>query len=147
MRLTTRTNLAMRALMFCAVNPGRIVRKAEIAEACNASLNHLGLVINLLGQAGFIATTRGRNGGVQLARSPESITVGEICRLLESDVPFAECFAGADNNCPLAGCCRLRGAFCRALNAFYATLDKVTLAELTEDNTELCNLLAIGSAA
>ena len=32
MRLTTRTNLAMRTLMFCAVNPDRVVRKAEIAQ-------------------------------------------------------------------------------------------------------------------
>lgn len=147
MRLTTRTNLAMRALMFCAVNPGRVVRKAEIADACNASLNHLGLVINLLAQAGFIATTRGRNGGVQLARSPESITVGEICRLLESEVPFAECFAGAENTCPLAGCCRLRGALCKALSAFYATLDTVSLAELTQDNTALCELLEMEEVA
>ncbi|MDZ4134641.1 MAG: hypothetical protein U1D06_03475, partial [Paracoccaceae bacterium] len=41
MRLTTRTNLAMRTLMFCAVNDGRIVRKHEVAEACNATENHL----------------------------------------------------------------------------------------------------------
>ncbi|MFZ1338666.1 MAG: Rrf2 family transcriptional regulator, partial [Paracoccaceae bacterium] len=35
MRLTTRNNLAMRTLMFCAVNPGRIVRRQEVAAACN----------------------------------------------------------------------------------------------------------------
>ena len=32
MRLTTRTNLAMRTLMFCAVNPGVTVRKQQVAE-------------------------------------------------------------------------------------------------------------------
>lgn len=146
MRLTTRTNLAMRALMFCAVNPDRTVRKSEIAQACNASLNHLGLVINLLGQQGFIATTRGRNGGVRLARPARDISVGEVCRTLESDVPFAECFDGAENKCPLAACCRLRGALCNALEAFYASLDAVSLAELTEDNEALCNLLTVEAA-
>ena len=39
MRLTVRTNLAMRALMFCAINADRTVRKAEIAAACNSSEN------------------------------------------------------------------------------------------------------------
>ncbi|MCA8884950.1 MAG: Rrf2 family transcriptional regulator [Rhodobacteraceae bacterium] len=146
MRLTTRTNLAMRALMFCAVNPGQTVRKSEIAKACNASLNHLGLVINLLGQSGFIATTRGRNGGVRLARPPSEISVGEVCRVLESDVPFAECFPGAENNCPLAACCRLRGALCNALEAFYSSLDAVSLAELTDDNAALCDLLKLEAA-
>lgn len=56
MRLTTRTNLAMRVLMFCAVNPEKIVRKHEIADACNASENHLAQVVNTLAQRGFIAT-------------------------------------------------------------------------------------------
>lgn len=146
MRLTTRTNLAMRTLMFCAVNDGRIVRKADVAEACNASLNHLGLVINLLGQAGFIETARGRNGGIRLARPAEDIRIGAVCRLLESDVPFAECFPGGEDQCPLKSCCRLRGALGRALEAFYATLDEVTLADLTNDNRGLARMLALEAA-
>lgn len=41
MRLTARTNLTIRVLMSCAVNDGMTVRTAEIAEKCNASVNHL----------------------------------------------------------------------------------------------------------
>ena len=70
MRLTTRTNLAMRTLMYCAVNTGRNIRTSEIAEATNASENHLGQVINTLGQTGFIKTVRGRGGGIRLGREP-----------------------------------------------------------------------------
>ena len=36
MRLTTRTNLAARILMFCAVNQGKLVRSLDIAQRCNA---------------------------------------------------------------------------------------------------------------
>ncbi|SEM83352.1 hypothetical protein SAMN05216227_100359 [Pseudorhodobacter antarcticus] len=36
MRLTLRTNLALRTLMFCAVNGGRTLRKREVAQACGA---------------------------------------------------------------------------------------------------------------
>ena len=56
MRLTIRTNLAMRTLMLCAANPGRIVRKHEIAGICNASENHLAQVIHLLAINGFLNT-------------------------------------------------------------------------------------------
>ena len=77
MRLTTRTNLAMRTLMFCAANPQRIVRKQEVAATCNASENHLAQVIHLLAQQGFLRTVRGRAGGLTLARPPEAIKVGE----------------------------------------------------------------------
>ncbi len=146
MRLTIRTNLAMRTLMFCAVHRGRMVRKHEIASACNASENHLGVVVNLLGQAGYIETTRGRNGGIRLARAPETVSVGEVFRLFEATAPFAECFAAADNRCPLACACRLKGTLAVAVEAFYAALDGVTLADLVEDNTELAALLAFDPA-
>ena len=143
MRLTVRTNLAMRALMFCAINADRTVRKAEIAEACNSSENHLGVVINMLGQTGFIETTRGRNGGIRLKVAPESLSVGQVFRVFEANVPFAECFAGSDNHCPLTASCRLRAKLSLALEAFYATLDDVTLADLVEDNAGLTTLLQL----
>ncbi len=84
MRLTTRTNLAMRTLMFCAVNDGRVVRKHEVAEACNGSENHLAQVIHLLAQHGFLRTVRGRSGGLQLGRSVDDIRVGEVFRTFEA---------------------------------------------------------------
>lgn len=143
MRLTMRTNLAMRSLMFCAVNQSRYVRKAEIAAYCNASENHLGLVIHKLSQAGFLHTVRGRNGGMELARPPEEICVGDVCRVFEANVPFTECFEGGDNACPIAGCCRLRGVLGKALEAFYAELDKVQLSDLTRGNTGLERLLEL----
>lgn len=146
MRLTIRTNLAMRALMYCAVNQGRTVRKCDIAAACNASENHLGVVVNMLGQAGYLATARGRHGGLRLARDPADINVGEVFRLFEANTPFAECFAAADNHCPLAPCCRLRSTLTVAVEAFYAALDGVTLADLVVDNAPLTQLLALENA-
>ena len=71
MRLTVRTNIAMRALMTCAVNPDRIVRKAEIAGVAGASEAHLGVVINQLAQTGFIETIRGRHGGIRQLQDGE----------------------------------------------------------------------------
>ncbi len=143
MRLTVKTNLAMRTLMFCAVNKHRLVRKSEIAKACNASPNHLGHVINLLGQTGFIETLRGRSGGVRLACPPESISVGKVFRIFEANVPFAECFAGAENHCPITAACRMRGSISRAIEAFYATLDEVTLSDLVKENTALEAVLGL----
>ncbi|MFT4149512.1 MAG: Rrf2 family transcriptional regulator [Paracoccaceae bacterium] len=144
MRLTTRTNLAMRTLMFCAVNPGRTVRKHEVAEACNASENHLAQVIHLLAQKKYLHTVRGRSGGLQLARPPQTITVGQIFRDFEACLPFAECFAKeGENTCPLVGACRLKCVLAEALEAFYARLDAETLADLVAGNGELSGLLKV----
>ena len=145
MRLTIKTNLAMRTLMFCAVNGDRVVRKAEVAEGCNASEAHLGVVINQLGQARFIETIRGRGGGIRLNKAPEEITVGQVFRVFESGVPFAECFDKKRNTCPISLSCRLRSLLGVALDAFYAELDRVTLRDLVEGNTALEEILELAS--
>lgn len=143
MRLTTRTNLAMRTLMFCAVNPGRIVRKHEVAESCGASENHLAQVIHLLARKGYLKTQRGRAGGLMLGRAPEAIRVGEIFRAFESVLPFTECTEETAANCPLVAACRLKCVLAEALEAFYARLDAVTLTDLVEDNAGLEGLLKV----
>ena len=137
MRVTKRTNIAVRILMFCAVNSGRLVTKSQIAEACNSSENHLAQVINKLGQTGFVFTQRGRNGGIKLERPPEQIIIGDVFRQFESEVPLAECFADVDNTCPLVDACRLRLAIGDAAEAFYAHLDGITLDALVCDNAPL----------
>lgn len=146
MRVTAKTNLAMRTLMFCAVNSGLVVQKAQIARACNASENHLAQIIQTLGHAGFVTTHRGRGGGLELARPAAEISVADIFRTLEAELPFAECYDEARNTCPLIGRCRLRGAFDKALEAFYGALDEISLEDLVCDNVELAEILVLPGA-
>lgn len=141
MRVTKRTNIAMRVLMYCAGNTGRLVTKHEIAERCNASENHLAQVINQLAQLGFLHTQRGRNGGLELGRPADQIVIGDVFRALEAPVPLAECFADVDNTCPLTEHCRLREALAEAAAAFYATLDPISLDDLVCNNAALLNIL------
>lgn len=141
MRLTTRTNLAMRTLMFCAANRGRTVCKSEIAEVCNASENHLAQVVRQLGHHGFVDATRGRHGGMRLARKPDEINVGEVFRVFEGFHGFAECFEGGENTCPLKETCWLRPALKDALDAFYHSLDRLTLDDLMAGNAGLLEVL------
>jgi len=143
MRLTTKTNLAARVLMACAVNEGVTLRTSEIAQRCNASLNHLLQVVNALQAKGFVETLRGRSGGLRLSRPAAQISMGEVFRLFEAGVPFAECFAPETNTCPLSKTCRLRSYVSRAIEAFYHELDMVTLEDLTKGNCGLQALLAV----
>ncbi len=142
MRLTTRTNLALRALMFCAVNSGRLVRKQDAARAVNASENHLAQVINKLGQNGFVTTQRGRHGGFCLAQEAETISVGAVFRAFEQDLPFIECFSD-HNTCPLKAHCVMRPHLARAVEAFYVALDDVYLSDLVTCNAGLDALLSL----
>lgn len=143
MRLTTKTNLAARVLMACAANEGVTMRTAEIAQMCNASVNHLLQVVHGLQAHGFVETLRGRGGGLRLARAPERISMGAVFRVFEAGHPFAECFDPATNTCPLAPNCRLRSYISRALEAFYHELDLVTLRDLVKGNCGLFDLLQL----
>ncbi|MGR3364347.1 MAG: RrF2 family transcriptional regulator [Maritimibacter harenae] len=147
MRLTMRTNLAARVLMYCGVNADATVRSAQIAQATNASGNHLSQVIHKLQQFGYVETRRGRGGGLMLARAPETISIGALFRDFEAEVPFTECFDPANNNCPLVDSCRLHAYIRRALEAFYAELDQVMLSDLVDGNCGLEELLSLNSAA
>lgn len=146
MRLTTRTNLALRTLMVCAVNPNRIIRKSDVAGRVNASEHHLAQVVNQLGQIGLIQTLRGRNGGFVLALPAEEISVGRVFRAFEADLPFMECFTD-QNTCPLKDVCRIGPHLRRAIEAFYATLDPLTLRDLVDCNEGLEAILSLGDGA
>ncbi len=142
MRITKRTNIAMRLLMFCAAHPDRLVTKAEIAQTCNISENHLAQVVNQLSQLGYLNTQRGRKGGLALRRSPSQILIGDVFRDIEGVLPMVECFADLENTCPLINACRLRGALTKAAEAFYGALDEFTLESLICDNIDLFRLLS-----
>ncbi|MBY6140545.1 Rrf2 family transcriptional regulator [Leisingera daeponensis] len=141
MRITKRTNIAVRLLMYCAAHADRLVTKAEIAECCNISENHLAQVINQLSQLGYLATQRGRNGGMSLAKRATEIRIGDVFRDVEGNLPMVECFADADNTCPLTDACRLKVALADAAKAFYASLDDISLDTLVCDNHDLMRLL------
>lgn len=141
MRITKRTNIAVRLLMYCAAHQGRLVTKSEIAEVCNISENHLAQVINQLSQLGYLNTQRGRNGGMCLGKASDEIRIGAVFRDVEGNLPMVECFADADNSCPLTDACRLKLALRDAAQAFYASLDEITLDALVCDNTDLLKIL------
>lgn len=142
MRLTVRTDLALRTLMACAANPGRVLRKTDVARLINASENHLAQVINRLGQTGYLATYRGRGGGFTLGRPAAEISIGALFRAFEADLPLIECLSDT-NTCPLHQACRMQAHLMRATEAFYATLDPVRLTDLVDCNAALDSLLAL----
>ncbi len=150
MRLTIRTDIAMRALMYCALNQGALVRRTDIAERCNASPNHLAQVVHALAQRGFLATLRGRGGGIRLARPAREISVGAVFRALEGEAPFTECFdacaEGRADACPLRGLCPLHRSIEGALEAFYGHLDRITLAALVASQDGMGEVLGVQRA-
>jgi Rrf2 family nitric oxide-sensitive transcriptional repressor len=130
MRLTRYTDYSLRVLMYLAVRSEHRATIEEISQAYDVSRAHLMKVVHELGRAGFVETMRGRGGGLRLARTLDALTVGEVVRRTEEQMDLVECFDPATSHCRIESACALRGVLEEALEAFLATLDGYTLADL-----------------
>lgn len=142
MRHTSHADYALRVLLYLRVAPDRRGSVGDIAAAHHVSHHHLDKVVQRLAAAGLVATTRGRGGGVTLARDPSAITVGEVMRVMESDYAVVECL-GPARYCRVAGVCGARSVFARALDAYFAVLDEATLEEIAGNDQGLRGALGM----
>ncbi len=142
MQLDKFTDYALRVLMTLAVRAPERVPTSEIAALFGLSDHHLSKVATQLAREGFVASERGRNGGLILARPADQISIGAVVRAMKRDDPVVECF-GPNTSCLILPACGLRDPLAEAQEAFFATLDRYTLAEVTRSRSALESLLQV----
>lgn len=143
MRLTRQTNYAIRILMYCAANDGRLSRVPEIAAAYLVSELFLFKILQPLVEHRLVETVRGRNGGVRLGRPAAEITLFDVVRVTEENFAMAECFE-KDTDCPLVDSCSLNEALHKALGAFFEVLEGYSIHDLIAARPQMRNLLGLG---
>lgn len=132
MRLTAHTDYALRVLIaLAALGAEQRMTIHDLARRHRVSANHLMKVVQRLVRLGLVNGARGRTGGLSLAVPAAELKMGEVVRLLETDTQLVACL-GDDTaaSCVFTGICGLTGALRGALNAFFAELDRLTLADL-----------------
>jgi Rrf2 family transcriptional regulator, nitric oxide-sensitive transcriptional repressor len=147
MRLTTYSDYALRVLMYLALKSDGLSTIAEIAESYDISEAHLMKVVHQLGVAGFIETTRGRNGGLRLAKPVDAIGLADVINTTEPDMAIVSCFKPVDAPCAIFPSCVLKRALAKARDAFMAVLEGYTLADLVAPRAGLAGLLGISPRA
>lgn len=124
MQLTRHTDYALRLLLHLAASDGGRISIAEVAEAQAISRTHLMKIANQLAHAGFVRAARGRSGGLELARDPAAINLGEVIAVTEPECRLVDC-----TGCRLARRCGLPGILDEASMAFRQVLAKYSLAD------------------
>jgi len=114
MQLSKFTDYALRILMHLAVADKHMLTTRQIAEIHDAKYNHLAKVTQWLVRKGYVASVRGRSGGLRLAKETNDVNVGLVVRDLER----------------------------AAQEAFFQSLDTLTLADLTKNDAPISRLLA-----
>lgn len=142
MNLTVQSDYAFRTLMFLAVREPKGSTIQDISEHYGISRGHLMVLVHRLGTVGLLKTTRGRGGGIRLARPGSEIYLDEIVLATEPGFHMAECFDAKSNRCLITSPCRLRGVLAEALDAWLGVLKKYNLTDLVDGNPALIHLLA-----
>jgi Rrf2 family protein len=128
MKITSYTDYSLRVLIYLALNRERSTIR-EIAEVYGISRNHLMKVVHQLQQKGYVDTVRGKQGGMSLARDAGDISIGAVVRDMEPDTALVECF-DPDGRCAITPHCHLKSVLSQAVEAFMATLDRYSLADI-----------------
>jgi Rrf2 family transcriptional regulator, nitric oxide-sensitive transcriptional repressor len=141
-KLTTFTDYTLRVLMFLAIDPDRLATIPEIAAAYNISENHLMKVVHQLGRSGITESVRGKGGGIKLASDPATIRLGQIIKTSEGNVAIVQCLGEdlSDRCCIMPGCV-LAEILVEGFEAFYASLNRYTLADLVKNKPLLSQIL------
>lgn len=131
MQLMLSTDIALRTLIYLGYKNDTATIQ-EVANAFSISKTHLMKVVMILVAANFLTSERGRNGGIKLALDASEITVADVIRLMESNLALVACMRedATDDVCPLLPHCRLKKILGNAQEAFFATLEQSTLADL-----------------
>ncbi|MFI6801608.1 RrF2 family transcriptional regulator [Streptosporangium canum] len=134
MRLTKFTDLALRVTMRLAVaEQGASLTTRQVAEAMAIPYTHTAKAIARLQRLGVVEARRGRGGGLELTGTGRKASLGWLVRELEGEEEVVAC--EGETPCPLRAACRLRAALRGAQQAFYASLDPLTVDDLVASPT------------
>ncbi|ODU21379.1 MAG: Rrf2 family transcriptional regulator [Sphingomonas sp. SCN 67-18] len=132
--LSQRTRYAIRALLHLADHYGEgPIQLTEIATAQNIPSKFLTVILSELGRAGLVDTQRGKDGGYWLARTPDTISYGDVVRLTRGSLALVPC-ASRLNHKPCEHCvtqesCRLHHVMLQVRDETARVLDTVKFSD------------------
>jgi len=141
LRVSTKGEYGVRIMVDLARHYGERPRSlTDISQAEMLPLAYLEQLVKMLREATppLIVSTRGAHGGYRLSRSPETITMGEIVRVLEGPISPMICATEGEMTqiCNFLESCGTRYLWARVRDAVAQTLDSMTLAELAKKASE-----------
>jgi Rrf2 family protein len=108
LNISEAASLALHTMQHLASSPDRSITTRELAVLLQASEAHLAKVLQRLGKAGLIGSTRGPKGGFTLGPRGADVTLLEVYEAIDGKLASAGCLLGysvcrGTNFCILGG--------------------------------------------
>ncbi|NLS45064.1 MAG: Rrf2 family transcriptional regulator [Firmicutes bacterium] len=135
MRLSTRGRYGLRAMYELALHYGEgPIPLNFIADKQMVSVHYLEQLMAKLRRAGLVVSSRGAQGGYELSRPPEKITVGDVVRITEGSFDPVQCLSNdfGDDDCEQFGDCVVRLVWKRLRDSTNEVLDSLNLRDLCD---------------
>lgn len=132
-RVNRQTDYAIRVILALAKQPqGTRLSSAEIGREMLIPAAFLSRIVAQLAQANLLKTFPGREGGLQLARPADEITLRDVVEFMEGPFLLSECMTG-EETCPFEGVCPVRLRWNGLQEAILTELEKTNFLLLVEE--------------
>lgn len=134
LRISKLTDYGTVVLAHLAGETGSYCSAADVAHATGIAVPTVSKLLKSLARARLVTSTRGANGGYQLARAPQDISAASVIDALEGPVSITECSA-TDSQCDYESVCNVGSAWQRINVAIRRALEDVSLVDLLRANS------------
>ncbi|MDP3936508.1 MAG: Rrf2 family transcriptional regulator [Deltaproteobacteria bacterium] len=126
--VTKGSDYALLLLSDLALQPegGEVQSVHEMAERNQLPERFIANIVSKLIHAGILASKRGFNGGIQLARPSDEISFRDVIEAVEGPVVFMDCQKGPSLCCHEVGC-SMKGLWGEIQGALVKSLEKATI--------------------
>lgn len=141
LRVTKLADYGIVIMTLLASQGGASSNARDLAASARLPQPVVSKILKMLARNGLLESHRGIKGGYGLARRPEEITVAQIIRALEGPIAVTECTDRIHGDCGLETGCPVRTNWHLINQAIYQSLEKISLAQMTQPlRQQLVNL-------
>jgi FeS assembly SUF system regulator len=126
-RMSDYAVVVLEALSHKAAAP---MSASQIAVESNLPEPTVAKVLKQMATGGLVTSSRGVNGGYEMARGPEQITVFDIVSVIEGRLALTACVDGGEDPCALEGACAMTGRWNKVNDAVRKAFMGITLADM-----------------
>ncbi len=137
LKINRQTDYAVRVVLALA-------KRGDVARASSAKIQQemliprsfMGRIVAQLAQAGIVLTFPGREGGLQLARPANQISLKDVVEAFEGRLQISDCLTpGGENDCPFLPLCPVRSKWARVQAAMVQEMKSILFSDMVQETT------------